>query len=66
MSAYRRGVRVTVTIAPKAAAALDVLLATGLFGRSRAGVAQEGIYRMLRDPSVAHFVRPVLRKGAGR
>ena len=49
MNAYRRGVRIAITIAPKAAKALDRLLATGLYGRTRAGVAQRFVYEGLRD-----------------
>jgi hypothetical protein len=49
-AAYRKGVRLSITIAPKASAMLDELLATGLFGRSRAEVAQRFVYAGLRDP----------------
>ncbi len=47
--AYRRGVRLTVTIAPKASAMIDTLLATGLHGHSRADVAKWFIYAGLRE-----------------
>jgi len=48
--AYRRGVRLSLTISPQASAMLDELLATGLYGiNGRAGVAQEFIYRGLRE-----------------
>lgn len=49
-AAYRKGVRLSITIAPKASTMLDELLATGLFGRSRAEVAQRFVYEGLRDP----------------
>jgi hypothetical protein len=47
--AYKKGVRVSVTIAPRASAMLDELLLTGLYGRNRAAIAQEFIYRGLRE-----------------
>jgi hypothetical protein len=48
--AYRRGVRLCLTISPQASAMLDELLASGLYGiNGRAGVAQELIYRALRE-----------------
>lgn len=43
-----KGKRISVTISPQASTALDRLLATGLFGRSRGDVAREFIYRGLR------------------
>lgn len=50
MSAYRRGVRLTVTLSPIASRMIDRLLRSGLYGvRGRAGVAQELIYRGLRS-----------------
>lgn len=49
INAYKRGVRITVTISPKASAAIDRLLALGLYGRSRAAVVQEFIYLGLRQ-----------------
>jgi hypothetical protein len=49
MNPYRRGVRLSITIAPKASAAIDMLLATGLYGRSRAEVAQRFVYDRLRE-----------------
>jgi hypothetical protein len=55
MNAYRRGVRLTVTISPIASQAIDALLATGLWGPTRAAVAQEMIYRCLRDPRTIEF-----------
>jgi hypothetical protein len=48
-AAYRRGVRLTVTIAPKASAMIDTLLATGRHGHSRADVAKWFIYAGLRE-----------------
>lgn len=51
MSAYRKGVRLAVTIAPRCSQSIDDLLETGLFGRSRAEVAQRMIYRFLQEPS---------------
>lgn len=53
--AYRRGVRIDLTIAPAVSKMIDQLLATGLFGRTRAAVAQELLYRSLRDPQVRSF-----------
>lgn len=49
-AAYHKGIRLSITIAPKASAMLDELLATGLYGRSRAEVAQRFVYEGLRDP----------------
>ena len=50
MSAYKKGVRLSLTISPVASKMIDKLLATGLFGiHGRAGVAQELIYRGLRE-----------------
>lgn len=47
--AYRRGVRLAVTISPQCSAMIDELLATGLYGiDGRAGVAQRLIYAQLR------------------
>jgi hypothetical protein len=47
--AYRKGVRLSITIAPKASAMLDELLATGLYGRSKAAVAMWFVYAGLRE-----------------
>lgn len=47
--AYRRGVRLDITIAPKASKAIDRLLASGLYGLSRAEVAQRFVYAGLRE-----------------
>jgi len=52
-----RGVRLTITLSPVADAWLDKLYATGLYGRSKAGVAQEFIYHALRE-----HMRPTKRK----
>lgn len=49
MSGYRKGVRLAVTIAPKASAMIDRLLATGLYGATRAEVAMWFIYAGLRE-----------------
>lgn len=66
--AYRKGVRLSITIAPKASAMLDQLLATGLYGRSRAEVAQRFVYEGLRDPGNNEVLATVAarsRSGAG-
>lgn len=48
--AYRKGVRLSLTISPQASTMIDELLATGLYGiHGRAGVAQELIYKALRE-----------------
>jgi hypothetical protein len=57
MSAYRRGVRLALTVSPIVSEAIDNLLATGLFGRSRAEVAQRLLYRFFQDPSNREFER---------
>lgn len=49
MNAYRKGVRLALTISPRANKAIDELLATGLYGRSRAEVAQRFVYQGLRE-----------------
>lgn len=61
-NAYKRGVAVKATVAPRVAAEIEALLATGLFGRSFAGVVQELIYRSLRDPQVRYFVEGKARR----
>ena len=51
--AYRKGVRLALTISPQASEMINQLLATGLFGvHGRASVAQELIYRGLRQPNM--------------
>lgn len=50
--AYQRGVRLSLTVSPKAAKMLRQMLATGLWGRSQAEVAQRLIYQGLRDRDV--------------
>lgn len=49
-SGYLKGIRLSLTISPQASKMIDDLLRTGLWGVSgRAGVAQELIYRGLRE-----------------
>lgn len=49
-SAYRKGVRLSLTISPQASKMIDDLLRSGLWGvHGRAGVAQELVYRGLRE-----------------
>lgn len=55
VNAYRRGVRIELTISPQVSAMLDRLLAIGLFGRNRAHVAQGLLYRALRSDEVRVF-----------
>ena len=62
MNAYRQGVKLTISVAPKVARMLDELLATGLFGLTRAGVAQRLLYRSLQDPQVAAFSPTAVRQ----
>lgn len=60
--AYKRGVRLQVTLSPQASKMIDKLLSTGLFGiHGRAGVAQELIYRGLRE-----IEKPILKLGGRR
>ena len=64
--AYRKGVRLAITVAPKASADLDRLLATGLFGRSRAEVAQRFIYQGLQAQALAGWLAPMRLKEPGK
>jgi hypothetical protein len=57
MNACRRGVRLALTVSPVVSEAIDNLLATGLFGRSRAEVAQRLLYRFFQDPANREFER---------
>lgn len=68
VNAYRKGVRLALTISPQVSRAIDKLLATGLYGRSRAEVAQRFVYDRLRElePPLKLRPRPVRRiKGGG-
>ena len=56
-AAYDRGVRIAITVAPRVSAMVDDLLATGLFGRTRAEVVQRGFYAFLRDKETEFFWR---------
>jgi hypothetical protein len=47
--AYRKGVKVAVTLSPKSVVMIDALVATGLFGFHRAGFVQEAVYKHLRE-----------------
>jgi len=53
-NAYKRGVRLSLTISPQVSKALDHLLAIGLHGRTRAEVAQRLLYAEVRE--VLEFV----------
>lgn len=46
---YLCGKRLSLTISPQAVDLLDQLLETGPWGRNRARVARECIYRVLRE-----------------
>lgn len=60
-SAYDRGVRVSITVAPKVSVMIDELLATGLFGFNRAEVFQRLVYRSLQDPVMVNW-SPTIRR----
>ena len=60
--AYRRGIRLAITVAPAVSNLLDDLLATGLYGRSRAEVAQRGLYAWLRGEQASGIVETVRLK----
>lgn len=59
--AYKRGVRLGVTISPKASLAIDELLTFGLHGSSRAEIAQRFIYAGLREAEL--FWQSIGRRG---
>lgn len=70
MNAYKKGIRLALTISPQASAMIDDLLKSGLWGvHGRAGVAQELIYRGLRDQlreeAVAEAARAVRARTGG-
>lgn len=48
-NAYKRGVRLQLTVSPQAAKAVDALLDAGLYGRSRAEVVQRLLYAQIRQ-----------------
>jgi hypothetical protein len=48
-AAYRKGVTISVNVSPIAAAMIDKLLSTGLYGMSRSACCREFVYRALRD-----------------
>jgi hypothetical protein len=48
-NAYRRGVRLSLTVSPQASEAIDALVATGYHGLNRAQCAQRLLYERLRD-----------------
>ncbi len=60
--AYTRGVRLSLTISPRARADLDRLLATGLFGLSRAEVAQRFVYAGLQEQALAGWLPELVLK----
>jgi len=61
LGAYRRGVRVQATVSPKASAMIDELLATGLFGLTRAEFLQRALYDFLQQEKVYRFAPRSLR-----
>lgn len=62
-AAYRRGIRIAVTLSPQAARQLVDMAASGLWGRTRAEVAQRLIYGGLRDYEVEAGAAERTRKG---
>ena len=61
-AAYRRGVRVSITVAPQVSASVDRLLATGLFGFNRAHVIERLLSRALMQEDVMPFWRGTVPK----
>lgn len=57
---YKKGKRVTATVAPIVSQDIDDLLETGLFGRSRAEVIQRFIYDGVRKNMI--FLRHARRQ----
>lgn len=55
MNAYRKGVRLSLTVSPQVSDMLDELLSTGLFGLNRAKVAQRLLDRALLADDVERF-----------
>lgn len=49
MNAYKRGVRLSLTVSPQVSKYLDKLVAAGVFGRNRAEVAQRLLYAQIRE-----------------
>lgn len=49
MNAYKRGVRISLTVSPQVSGALDHLLVLGLYGRTRAEVAQRLLYAQVSE-----------------
>lgn len=49
-AAYKKGVTILLTLSPIAAAMIDGLLKTGLYGQSRSACCREFVYKALRDP----------------
>lgn len=48
-NAYKRGVRLSLTVSPQVSRYLDDLLRTGVYGRTRAEVAQRLLYAQVRE-----------------
>lgn len=61
MNAYKRGVRLSLTVSPQVSRYIDRLARTGLHGRNRAEVAQRLLYAQVREIEVREVQKAVFR-----